>query len=95
MIKRKPIEVYSVNSACAALALLAGIAPTAAQQSTNAVALPEMVVTGEANYERRIQAPFLADAVGTKIYSGKKGMLATISVIEACIAFLPFFTSTF
>jgi Fe(3+) dicitrate transport protein len=34
--------------------------------------LPPVVVTGEAGYEGKVQAPFLPEVVGTKAYSGKK-----------------------
>ena len=49
---------------------------TSHAQNTNAASpvtrLPDMVVSGEAGYEGKIQGPFLPDVVGTKIYSGKK-----------------------
>lgn len=41
-------------------------------EGTQSVTLPEVVVSGEAEYEGREQSPFLPAVQGTKIYSGKK-----------------------
>jgi Fe(3+) dicitrate transport protein len=64
------------------VAIAGALCPPGAQsgqaESTNfpptspTVRLPEVVVTGEAGYEGKVQGPFLPEVVGTKVYSGKK-----------------------
>ncbi len=64
-----------VMQAAAAVIILQIAGSGVAQEtpSTNtSIRLPEMVVTGEAGYEEKVQGPFLPEVVGTKIYSGKK-----------------------
>ena len=48
-------------------------APSATASNTNAATrLPDVVVTGEAEYAETVQAPFLPPVQGTKINAGKK-----------------------
>jgi Fe(3+) dicitrate transport protein len=54
-------------------------------QATNAAPpvqqLPGMVVTGEAEYEGRVQPTFLPPVQGTEIYSGKKASVIDLDVL--------------
>jgi Fe(3+) dicitrate transport protein len=54
-------------------------------QATNAALpvtqLPGMVVTGEAEYEGRVQPTFLPPVQGTEIYSGKKASVIDLDVL--------------